>query len=118
MKKLNISEKQVSFFFLFALFYLIVTSLISMVGHHWGFISYNDTFDTLRNNILMYVLLPFAVLVKVLQLVGVLPQNKPVEDIYIQENNPQAYKFIKYGKMALGAAALIIVLLVVADKRF
>jgi len=118
MKKLNISEKQVSFFFLFALFYLIVTSLISMVGHHWGFISYNDTFDTLKNDILMYVLLPIVVMVKILQLVGVLPKNRPKTEINIQENNPQVYKFIKYGKMVLGVAAIIIVLLVIADKFF
>jgi len=118
MKKINISEKQVSFVFLFALFYLIFTSLISMVGHHWGFISYNDTFDTFRNDTLMYVLLPIVALIKILQLVGVLPKNRPITEIYISENNPQAYKLIKYGKMVLTVAAFIIVLFVIADKLF
>lgn len=118
MNKLNISEKQVAFVFQFALFYLIFTSLISMVGHHWGFISYNDTFDTFRNDTLMYVLLPIVVLVKILQLMGVLPKNRPITEIYISENNPQAYKLIKYGKMVLTVAAFIIVLFVIVNKLF
>ena len=118
MNKLNISEKQVAFVFQFALFYLIFTSLVSMVGHHWGFISYNDTFDKFRNDTLMYVLLPIVVFVKILQLMGVLPKNRPITEIYIRENNPQAYKLIKFGKIVLASAAFIIVLFVIADKLF
>ncbi len=116
MKKIIISERQISFVFLFALFFLIITALISAIGHHWGFISYNGTFDLFRNNILMYVLLPVLFFVKILQLIGVLPRHRPIEEIYMKEDKLQTYRFIKYGRVALTIAVIVILLFVFGDK--
>ncbi len=116
MKKLNISEKQVSFIFIGSLIFLIGTSLISIIGHRLGAIAKDNTFDTFRNAILMYVILPLMLTIKLLQWIGVLPQSRNLGEMYTKDAYPRAYNAMRYGKMAIGIAVLILALYVIAEK--
>ncbi len=116
MKKLNISEKQLSFIFISSLVFLIGTSLVSIIGHRLGAIAVNDTFDNFRNNTLLYVILPVMLAIKVLQWVGVLPHNRNIGEIYTKDAYPRAYQVIQYTKMVIGIAAICLALWVIADK--
>lgn len=116
MKKLNISEKQVSYIFICSLVFLIGTSLISIIGHRLGAIAVNDTFDNFRNTILMYAILPLMLTIKLLQWIGVLPQNRNIGEIYTKEAYPRTYNAMRYGKMALGIAVLVFALYIIVEK--
>ena len=116
MKKLNISEKHVSYIFICSLVFLIGTSFISIIGHRLGAIAVNDTFDNLKNAILMYGILPLMLTIKLLQWIGVMPQNRHSGEIYTEEAYPRTYNAIRYGKMALGIAVLILALYVIVEK--
>jgi hypothetical protein len=116
MKKLNISEKHLSFIFISSLVFLIGTSLVSIIGHRLGVLAVNDSFDNFKNHTLMYVILPLMLTIKLLQWIGVLPQSRNMGETYTKEAYPRAYNVMRYGKMAVGIVVLVLVLMLITDK--
>lgn len=116
MKKLNISEKQVSTIFIAALIFLIGTSLISIIGHRLGILAVNDSFDNFKNNTIMYAILPAVLFLKLLQWIGVVPHNRSIGEIYTKDAYPRVYQVMRYGKMAFGIVVLALVSMLIIEK--
>lgn len=110
MKKQILTQKQISLFFIFALTYLVLGSLISSIGTRLGYMQPGSSFANameLKDNITFYVLIPIALLINILQLVGVLPQRKFFLDAYPANEYPKLNAAFRYSKIALGVSIFV-----------
>lgn len=113
MKKQILTQKQISLFFVFALTYLVLGSLISSIGTRLGYMQPGSSFANameLKDNITFYVLIPIALLINILQLVGVLPQRKFFLDAYPANDYPKLNSVVRYGKIGVGVILMILVI--------